>query len=255
MSAAEELAEDPWRTIDAGDAQLHVLDAGPVEERPPVLFVPGLTDVADDYRPVLGAFGRRVVVVDLRGRGRSSSPPTGYATEDHVRDLEAVVAAVGVPRVHLATFSRGTAYGLSWAFAHPEQVASVTIGDYQAVELRIEGGRWPDRFVHGTWRGQPVLERITRTALEEIAERSVAREFWDQLGALGVPVQVARGTLPSPGGFTFVDDAAAARYRATVPGVVVHDFESSRHDLFRPDRTRYPALVASFVDAVDATPR
>ena len=38
---------------------------------------------------------------------------------------------------------------------------------------------------------------------------------------------------------------------AAVPGVVEHTFEQSRHDLFRPERTRYPRLVAAFADAHD----
>lgn len=240
------------RRVRHGDVDLHVLDTGDRGDgRPPVLFVPGLTDVALDYVEVLADFGRRTVVVDLRGRGGSSSPAAGYATEDHVGDIAAVVEATGLDAFHLATFSRGTAYGLSYAFEHPEQVLSVTVGDYEAVEIGIPGGRWPDAFVGGHWRGRPVLERISEVALTSIAVQSRQQDFFDRLAGLDRPLQVVRGGMPNASGFVFVDDEAVARFREAVPDVVVHTFAESRHDLFRPDRRRYPRVVAAFAAAHD----
>ncbi|HZA77991.1 MAG TPA: alpha/beta hydrolase [Acidimicrobiales bacterium] len=217
------------------------------DERPPVVFVPGLTDLAEDYLAVLPEFGRRTIVIDLRGRGASESPGSGsYGFGHHVGDVEAVVADAGVGRFHLATFSRGTAYGLGFAFAHPDQVLTVSIGDYHAREIGIPG-EWPDAFVQGRWRGQAVLERISEVALHGVARESVERPFWDELGALGKPVLVMRSGQVGRQGHEFVDAAALARYRKAVPDVEIHTFEDSGHDLFRPDPTRYPRLVADFI--------
>ncbi len=230
---------------------LHYLDTGDVgPEGAPVLFVPGLTDAADDYVDVLATFARRVVVVDLRGRGRSSSPEAGYALDDHVSDLEAIAEAAAIDRFHLATFSRGTAYGLAFAFRHPDQVQTITIGDYHAREMGIADGRWPAGFLHGRWRGAPVSERISTVALEGIARESVERSFWDQLAALGVPVRVVRSGIGRDG-HEFIDATAQQRYRDTLDGVEIVTFEDSKHDLFRTDPHRYPALVAELADRHD----
>jgi non-heme chloroperoxidase len=238
-----------------GSVRIHYIDSasgGPADDgdagddRPPVVFVPGLTDLAEDYLAVLGEFGRRTIVIDLRGRGPSESPGTGYAFDHHVCDVEAVVADAGVGRFHLATFSRGTAYGLGFAFAHPDQVLTVSIGDYHAREIGIPG-EWPDAFVQGRWRGQAVLKRISEVALHGVARESVERPFWDELAALGRPVLVMRSGRVGRGAHEFVDAAALARYREAVPDVEIHTFDDSGHDLFRPDPTRYPRLVVDFI--------
>jgi non-heme chloroperoxidase len=237
------------RFADNDDVPIHYLDAGVDGHdatRPPVVFVPGLTDLAEDYLAVLGEFGRRTVVIDLRGRGPSGSPDSGYAFADHVGDIESVVAAAGLGAFHLATFSRGTAYGLGFAFAHPDQVLTVSIGDYHAREMGITG-EWPESFVQGRWRGRPVLDSISEVALHAVARESVERSFWDELGALGKPVLVMRSGRVGRQGHSFVDEEALARYRAAVPDVEVVTFEESGHDLFRPDPARFPRMVADFI--------
>src|ERR1700730_14398127 len=49
----------------------------------PVVFVPGITDHADEYEAVLECFGpRRLLVVEMRGRGGSDAPATGYSVAE-----------------------------------------------------------------------------------------------------------------------------------------------------------------------------
>jgi pimeloyl-ACP methyl ester carboxylesterase len=242
-------ASSHWVHNDGVD--LHYLDTGDDDPgRAPVLFVPGLTDAADDYADVLATFGRRVVVVDLRGRGRSSSPASGYALDDHVSDLDAITGAAAIDRFHLATFSRGTAYGLAFAFRRAGQVQTITIGDYHAREMGIADGRWPAGFLDGRWRGAPVSQRISTVALEGIAQESVERSFWDELAALGVPVRVVRSGIGRDG-HEFVDAVAQQRYRDTLDDFEIVTFEDSKHDLFRTDPHRYPTLVAELADRHD----
>ncbi|PRC55118.1 alpha/beta hydrolase, partial [Mycobacterium sp. ITM-2017-0098] len=49
-----------------------------------------------------------------------------------------------------------------------------------------------------------------------------------------------------------VSDADWDRYRALFPAAKLHEFVDSPHDIFRPERGRYPTLVRDHVDAVDA---
>lgn len=71
----------------------------------PIVFVPGMTDTAEDYRAVLPLFGRRTVVMELRGHGHSSAPPADYDFATLRDDVGAVVDAVTDGDVHLVTFS------------------------------------------------------------------------------------------------------------------------------------------------------
>src|SRR5438477_12276680 len=89
-----------------GKVRLHYLDTGTDGGTAlPVLFVPGVSDTAEEYADVVEFFQpRRALVMDLRGRGRSDAPEEGYTFAELVGDVEAVVAAAAIERLHLMTF-------------------------------------------------------------------------------------------------------------------------------------------------------
>jgi pimeloyl-ACP methyl ester carboxylesterase len=223
-------------------AKIRYLDNAP--EHPvglPILFSPGITDFADEYAALLEYFlPRRALVVEVRGRGGSEAPPTGYAVVDHVRDLEAVIEEESIDRFHVMTFSRGTSWALDLALANPARVASFSIGDYRAVEVGMPA-TFADDMLSTTFRGKPLTERIPRHVLEELQRASRARELWDRLPELG-PLLVAGGDA---GGI--VNDEVTAKYRAVRPDVEIVTIPGAAHDLFRPDRTAYPLAVADFI--------
>ncbi len=114
-------------------------------------------------------FGRRTVVLEIRGHGRSSSPAHGYDLPTLCRDVGAVVDAVTDGPVHLVTFSRGTSYALGWAMENPDRVRSVAIGDY-VPEERVLTSDQARQLLDGRWRGSPVQTRLDeRAALQTFA--------------------------------------------------------------------------------------
>lgn len=240
------------RYVDNGDVRLHYLDsgdsgdlAGSADGGVPIVFVPGMTCVATDYLEILPVFGRRTVVVELRGHGRSDTPASGYDSDTLASDVGAVVDAVTTGPVHVMTFSRGTAYALTWALRHPDRVRSLSIGDYIPQEIPL-----PDevriRLLDGRWRGTPVHDRVDRAAGMATFEAARAQSFWEPLSAWQPPLLVVRSPN-SP----LIDDTDWARYRDLFPTAALHVFDDSPHDVFRPDRARYPTLVREHVDAVD----
>ena len=208
-------------------------------------MVPGMTCVADDYAAVLPLFGRRTVVVDIRGHGRSSSPDSGYDFASLSADVGAVVDAVGAGPVHVATFSRGTTYAVGWVLGHPERVRSLSIGDY-IPEERVLPEAISRRLLDGRWRGSPVSERLDETAALKQFHAAHPRSFWDDLARLKLPLLVARS-----GDRVLVGDTEWSRYRTMFPDAQLVEFPDSPHDIFRPDRGRYPRLVQQHVDRVD----
>ncbi|WP_094293102.1 alpha/beta fold hydrolase [Mycobacterium neumannii] len=233
-------------TTNAG-ARLHYLDSGGPDRGAPVVFVPGFTDVADDYVEVLSLFGRRTVVVDVRGHGRSNAPESGYDSTVLGADVGAVIDAVTHGPVHLMTFSRGTPYALTWALAHRGRVRSISIGDYVPEEITL-----PEEvstfLLDGRWRGTPVHERLNRAAGEAIFRAARKQSFWESLAQWQPPLLVVR-SANSP----LISDAAWDRYREVFPKASLHVFADSPHDIFRPDRDRYPALVRAHIDTVDGS--
>src|SRR5579863_2086628 len=208
----------------------------------PILFATGIVDVADDYVEALEFFAdRRVLVVDLRGRGGSDAPPSGYSVLELAGDLRSVLDANDIGPFHLMTFSRGTTPGLELAIQLPDRVRTVSIGDYLPAEIALPP-EFAEQMWTARWRGSQNSTRVQRHALAGIQSASRAREFWAELAALAVPVLVARG---SEGGV--INDERADAYRQSIPGVEIVMIAGSGHDLFRPSRTAYPSAVLEFI--------
>ncbi|MCP4668087.1 MAG: alpha/beta hydrolase, partial [Deltaproteobacteria bacterium] len=71
----------------------------------------------------------RVTAMDLRGRGLSDKPATGYAIERHVRDVNCVLADQGLEKVVLMGHSLGAYVSLAFAARYPDQVMGLILVD------------------------------------------------------------------------------------------------------------------------------
>ncbi|KWX66439.1 alpha/beta fold hydrolase [Mycobacterium sp. NAZ190054] len=228
-----------------GEVKIRFLDSGGDDRGAPVVFVPGFTCVADDYLESLPLLGRRCVVVELRGHGQSDCPPAGYDSATLGGDVGAVVDEITDGPVHLMTFSRGTPYALTWALANPGRVRSISLGDYVPEEIVLTEDVMLG-LLDGRWRGAPVHERVDHDAALAVVRSARAQSFWERLSAWQPPLLVVRA-VHSP----LIDDAAWSRYRDLFPTAALHEFADSPHDIFRPDRGRYPTLVRDHIDSVD----
>ncbi|CAN5390086.1 hypothetical protein BH09ACT8_BH09ACT8_45270 [soil metagenome] len=230
---------------DNGGVRLHYLDSGGDDRGAPIVFVPGMTDVAEDYTHAMALFGRRAVVMEFRGHGRSSTPTSGYDFAALCGDVRSVVDAVTAGPVHLATFSRGTTYAVGWAIEHPDRVRSIAIGDY-VPEERVVTDTEARNLLNGRWRGSPVRERLDSDAAMQTFHRAQDRSMWDELSKLHIPLLAVRSSTD-----LIISDGDWNHYRELFPGAELVEFTDSPHDIFRPDRGRYPQLVREHVDRAD----
>lgn len=102
--------------------------------RLPVLLVHGLTRNHRDFLPLvphLTAAGRRVIAVDVRGRGRSDRDPNpaNYHVGTYVPDMAAVLAALSVPKAVWIGTSMGGLIATMTAVFMPHLVAGVLLND------------------------------------------------------------------------------------------------------------------------------
>ncbi|MDO8389577.1 MAG: alpha/beta hydrolase [Actinomycetota bacterium] len=225
--------------------RLRWLDNAPaVPEGLPVLFSPGFSDYADEYVEMLHFMApRRVVVVEVRGRGGSDAhEDADYSAPQHAADLRAVVNDAGFDRFHVMTFSRGTTWGLELAFNMRDRVASISIGDYWAKEHGVTEemarGMLASRF-----RGKPLPERIDEHVVLSVFRESRERPFANHLADMPCPVLLAHGTEEG----RLVDEDGVAEYRAARPDIEVVTIHGAAHDLFRHDRHAYPRAVLAFI--------
>lgn len=88
------------RTVRGGFAAFEAMPATGVCERRPALLVPGFTGSKEDFLPILrqlGAAGRRVTAIDMRGQYQTpgSRDPGAYRLDALGADIGAIAAALG----------------------------------------------------------------------------------------------------------------------------------------------------------------
>ena len=211
----------------------------------PIVFVPGMTDVADDYTQILPLFGRRAGSRADRGHGRSSAPASGY---------------------DLATLSRRRRCRRRRvdrrACPHRDVLAEVGVAlgsespEKEACRSRSRlrgGGARPTERSLGVGLLEAALARDSRKEHLDSARRDTrhfraAQARSDVGAARTAPIPAARGAQRQT---VLVGDADWAGYRQLFPARNVISFDDSPHDIFRPDRGRYPRLVRDHVDRVD----
>ena len=71
----------------------------------------------------------RVLAMDLRGRGLSDKPPTGYSIDHHVGDVLAVLKDRGLATITLMGHSLGAYVSLAFAARYPSLVKKVILVD------------------------------------------------------------------------------------------------------------------------------
>ena len=67
------------------------------------------------------------ISIDLRGTGASDKPEGVYSTELFADDVAAFMAALGIPKAHVAGLSLGAATGMWLAAKYPEKVKSLSL--------------------------------------------------------------------------------------------------------------------------------
>lgn len=98
---------------------------------PAVLGVHGLTANLHCYQLLAQALAgqNRVLAMDIRGRGLSDKPDTGYSLKNHCQDIAAVIKGLGLSRISLMGHSLGAYICLAFAAGYPQMVDKLVLLD------------------------------------------------------------------------------------------------------------------------------
>jgi pimeloyl-ACP methyl ester carboxylesterase len=141
-----------------------------------LVLAPGLTANAHSFDGLMHAGlaeVARVIAVDLRGRGESDAPPSGYAMEDHALDVLGLLDALGLERVVMGGHSFGGLLTYWLAANHPHRVDRCVVIDAPAdVDARV------------VEQIQPALARLGRVypSWDAYLELAKAMPYFDEGG-------------------------------------------------------------------------
>lgn len=186
----------------------------------PLVLLHGFTDNSETWseygfaQPLLAA-GRRLIMIDARGHGRSGRPhdAAAYAPRARAADVVAVLDALRLPRADLLGYSMGgwTAYCVAQHF--PERVRAIVAGGTQPYGQSLEPYRRILACGLDSWAD----------VVEEMADRPVARRrlLANDIAALKAVVAEDRPNI------------AAQVARAGVPMLLYAGTGDPIHDLIR----------------------
>jgi len=174
--AAElEAAGTSNRFVSVDGVRIHYLDAP--GGSPPIVMLHGLSANAYCFSGLVGeglSPTFRIIAPDLRGRGRTDKPATGYSMAEHAADVIGLLDALGLDRVILAGHSFGGYVAIYLASKFPERIEKLIVID-AAITLNPRVNELL----------KPSLDRLTRVSPSVDAYISEARDaphlagFWD----------------------------------------------------------------------------
>lgn len=121
-----------WSSADG--LALYARDYAGDEGKTPVICIHGLTRNSRDFEdlaPMIAATGRRVIAVDVRGRGRSAWDPipANYHPGTYATDIVALMAQQAIPRAVFIGTSMGGLITMVLAAFAPQAIAGAVLND------------------------------------------------------------------------------------------------------------------------------
>jgi cis-3-alkyl-4-acyloxetan-2-one decarboxylase len=276
----------PKSFVTAAGARMSYLDEGPRTDEA-VLLLHGNPTWSFYYRELVTALApaHRCIAPDHIGMGLSDKPEHyAYTLATRIADIEALVASLGLRRIHLVVHDWGGAIGFGFAARHPDRIGRITILNTAAfasprLPARIalckaplvgpllvrgaNGFAWPATwmamhrraltpdekraflFPYDSWRN-----RVAVSAFVRDIPRSPAHPSWTTLAATerGLAQFRDRPALVVWGGRDFCfDDSFLARWRELLPQAEVRRLTDAGHYVLADAAEEVVPAIVSFL--------
>ncbi len=254
--------------LQVGDVALYYERVGQGE---PVVFIHGLGSSARGWAFQVPFFSQeyQVVVLDVRGHGRSEKPPGPYSIPQSAEDVAGLIERLGTIPAHVVGLSMGGMIGLQLAVAHPELVRTlVVVNSVPHMVLR----NWRGRFQ--IWRRLLVTPLFGRRRVGEVLgqwlfprpEQGESRELfvqrWEERdpraysetlrGMVGWNVEEQLGTITCPvlvvgGDGDYTPTEIKAAYAQRIPQGEMVVIEDSQHETPLDQPEKFNRTVRAFL--------
>ena len=166
---------------------LHARDYAPAGDprKLPVICIHGLTRNARDFEdlaPRIAATGRRVLAVDVRGRGLSARDPNpmNYHPGTYAADVVALLVAAGIERAVFVGTSLGGLITMVLTSLRPEAIAAAVLNDV-GPELSPVGMARIAGYAGGASRFETWAEAVAYArSINEVAFPAYGPADWDR---------------------------------------------------------------------------
>jgi len=245
----------------------------------PVLLVHGLGSSTLDWEmqvPALAAH-YRVILMDMRGHGRSDKPRQRYSIAGYSADVLALIEHLKLDRVHLVGISMGGMIGFQLAVDQPQALSSLcVVNSMPEVKVRKPGDylQWASRWILGRLLGLRNIGRILGRVLfpkpgqadlrRKITERWATNDkraylaSFDAIVGWGVQERLARITCPTlivSADHDYTPVAMKESYVKLIPDARLVVIADSRHATPLDQPQVFNQTLLEFLNAVETTPQ
>jgi pimeloyl-ACP methyl ester carboxylesterase len=249
---------------------------------PPVVLIHGYTDNARDWVPVLPYLSKRfrLILVDIRGHGKSSKPECCYTRLDFAYDIKLLLDALSIQRAAVIGHSLGSVIAQTFAEYWPERTDRVVLisstggrppgstappqFDYAAEIRKLKDPIDPDSpFMIAWWDSPtPVNPDFIRRQRQDAA--AIPLKVWLAVLDEALPSATAyvdlQSTLPRLKAPTLLiwgskdpimEEPLRKTLRDALPGAQVKVFEGLGHNPFWEDPAAVTGVINTFLGAVN----
>lgn len=185
----------------------------------PVVCLHGLTRNSKDFEeiaPWLAGRGRRVIAIDVRGRGMSARAfdPMDYVPQKYLRDIKLQLDDLGVNRAIFLGTSMGGIIITLMAARHPSMVAGSILNDvgpevdpagleriaqYAGKPVALE--TWEDAYAYVEIMYRPAMQEVDSALIQALVHRTFrddnGKPCLDYDPNISAPLSKAKGAPPS----------------------------------------------------------
>ncbi len=244
---------------------------------PAVVLIHGYTDSARDWFPMLPYVSKqfRLILVDIRGHGRSSKPECCYSRLDFAYDIKLLLDALGVQKADIVGHSLGSIIAQTFAEYWPERTGRVVLisstggppagapptppeFDFAAEIRKLKEPIDPDSPFMVAWWGSPTPVETDFIRRQRRDAAAIPLHVW--LAVLDQALSAAdlRSTLPRLKAPTLLiwgskdpilEEPMRKTLRDALPGAEVKVFEGLGHNPFWEDPAGVAGVINAFLEA------
>jgi pimeloyl-ACP methyl ester carboxylesterase len=263
----------------ANGERLAYLDLGR-KDAPALVLIHGYTDSARDWLPVVPLLDTRfrLIIVDLRGHGRSDKPECCYTRFDFAYDVKLLLDALSIKRANIAGHSLGSLVAQTLAELWPSlterlilisstgtsfdpaaSLGATAATDWmQGVDALTDPIEPNSKFMRDWWHQSILINPQFFVERQERDAAAIPAHVWKAIGdqcireadlgsmlkRVHAPTLIVWGSED-----TLADAAGREALRKGIPKAQVRDFPRLGHDLFWQDPGAVAALMTQFLES------
>ncbi|MDD0977669.1 alpha/beta fold hydrolase [Pseudomonas fontis] len=245
----------------------------------PLVLLHGLGSSCQDWEMQIAELARhyRLILMDIRGHGRSDKPRERYSIPGFSADLMALLEHLQTGPVHLVGLSMGGMVGFQFAVDHPEWLRSLCIVN-SAPEVKVRSRddywQWAKRWTLArvlslSTIGKGLAARLfpkpeqaeLRRKMAERWARNDKRAYlasFDAIVGWGVEERLGRITCPTlviSADHDYTPVKLKERYVSLIPHARLAIIDDSRHATPLDQPQRFNQTLLQFLAATSTTPQ